>query len=65
MVMERMEGSLAAKLKEADLNVVELAKAVGRDILRALKYCDELGIMHCDVKPENVLLTGTGTYKRE
>ena len=35
-----------------------------RDIMNALKYLHDLGLLHCDVKLENVLIKGTGDQLR-
>jgi dual specificity tyrosine-phosphorylation-regulated kinase 2/3/4 len=36
-------------------------KSIGRQILQALEFCHSQGIVHCDVKPENVnLVTESG-----
>ncbi|MGE0375429.1 MAG: serine/threonine protein kinase, partial [Planctomycetaceae bacterium] len=57
-VMEYLEnGSLAALLKEGPLPIeqaVQLAKAIAA----ALVHAHGSGILHCDVKPANVLLDG-------
>lgn len=36
---------------------------LGKDICRALLCFDQKGIIHLDVKPENIYLTGFGDYK--
>lgn len=36
---------------------------LGKDICRALLCCDQQGIIHLDVKPENIFLTEFGDYK--
>jgi serine/threonine protein kinase len=57
-VMEYLEnGSLAARLQDGPLPVeqaVQLAKAIAA----ALVHAHGSGILHCDVKPANVLLDG-------
>jgi serine/threonine-protein kinase len=42
---------------------VDRALALACQIARALSFAHELGIVHRDVKPHNVLLDGTGTAK--
>ncbi len=57
-VMEYLEnGSLAARLKETTLPVEE-AVQVTKTVARALVHAHSSGILHCDVKPANVLLDG-------
>ena len=36
-------------------------KEVGRKIVDALSYLHEQGIVHCDLKPENVLINERGS----
>ncbi|WVZ92454.1 hypothetical protein U9M48_038518 [Paspalum notatum var. saurae] len=39
------------------------AATVVRELMDVLKYCHEMGVVHRDVKPENVLLTKDGRLK--
>jgi serine/threonine-protein kinase len=57
--MPFIEGeSLRAKLaRSGELPVPEAAKIL-RDVLSALSYAHEHGVVHRDIKPDNVLLTG-------
>ena len=57
--MPFIEGeSLRARLaRSGELPVQEAAKIL-RDVLSALSYAHEHGIVHRDIKPDNVLLTG-------
>lgn len=36
---------------------------IGRDISRALVRCQEMNIVHRDVKPQNIFVSGSGSYK--
>lgn len=55
-VMEYLEnGSLASRLEEGPLPVKEAVR-IGRDVLMALVHAHGSGILHCDLKPANILL---------
>jgi serine/threonine-protein kinase len=58
--MPFIEGeSLRARLaRSGELPVPEAAKIL-RDVLSALSYAHEHGVVHRDIKPDNVLLTGS------
>jgi TolB-like protein/Flp pilus assembly protein TadD/tRNA A-37 threonylcarbamoyl transferase component Bud32 len=57
-VMPYIEGeSLRAKLARGELPVAESAKVL-RDIVDALSYAHQHGVVHRDIKPDNVLLSG-------
>jgi serine/threonine-protein kinase len=58
-VMPFVEGeSLGAKLtRESELSVQETIRIL-RDVLSALAYAHEHGVVHRDIKPDNILLTG-------
>ena len=63
MFLEYVEGtSLHERLSQGPLS---LAEAIGyiRQVLSALAYAHERGVIHRDVKPRNILLTRDGTVK--
>jgi eukaryotic-like serine/threonine-protein kinase len=63
VVMERLSGrTLRDELSDGPLPA-ERARDVGLQVLRALAAAHDLGIVHRDVKPGNVLDAGVGTWK--
>ena len=57
IVMEMMDGNLSEKISQ-DLTE-HTAAFIAREVALGLKEIHELGIIHCDVKPDNVLLKNT------
>ena len=63
VVMERLSGrTLRDELADGAMSA-ERVRDVGLQVLRALAAAHELGIVHRDVKPGNVLDAGVGTWK--
>ncbi|MEM1033152.1 MAG: protein kinase [Myxococcota bacterium] len=61
LVMDRLEGETLADRLEAQpvLPSSEVAR-IGEEVARALVAAHEVGIVHRDVKPENIFLTADG-----
>jgi serine/threonine protein kinase len=58
IVMERLSGrTLADEVAEGPMEV-ERACRLAHDVLMALDVAHRAGIVHCDIKPSNVLLAG-------
>ena len=55
-------GSLRARLKSATRLGAEEVAHLTRGIAAALQYAHEQRVLHCDVKPENILLDGSHAY---
>ncbi|NNN19735.1 MAG: serine/threonine protein kinase [Acidimicrobiaceae bacterium] len=55
-------GTLSSVLKSGPLPV-EQALFITRQILRALAFAHQNGIIHRDIKPSNILMTATGEVK--
>jgi serine/threonine-protein kinase len=63
LVTELVDGEdLAEKLRFRRLSVEQTVE-IARGVLRALEALNERGIVHRDVKPENVLIDSSGTVK--
>ncbi|HEY5477834.1 MAG TPA: serine/threonine-protein kinase [Tepidiformaceae bacterium] len=64
LVAEYIEGSSLREVLKARGRLTE-AEAVryGIQVARALQYAHSQGIIHCDVKPENILISSQGIAK--
>ena len=63
LVLELIEGlTLHERLEQGPMPLDEVI-AVCADIAAALKSAHDLGIIHCDLKPENVKITSEGVVK--
>ncbi len=63
MIMEFVEGaSLAERAKQGRLPLEETLRYVS-EILSALSYAHQQGVVHRDIKPSNVMITPQGTVK--
>jgi serine/threonine-protein kinase len=64
MVMERVRGpTLTERLRRAPRPRPEEALRIGRDVARALAAAHAVGVVHRDLKPDNILLDRDGTTK--
>ncbi|MDP7420344.1 MAG: protein kinase, partial [bacterium] len=64
IVMEFVEGiSLKQSLQDGSIASVERVLEVIEQILEALKFIHDYGIVHRDVKPSNVMITTGGSVK--
>jgi serine/threonine protein kinase len=59
--MELLTG-LPSRIVKAPFTRLETAK-LGTDILKALMVCGQYGIIHRDIKPDNIFISNTGDYK--
>jgi eukaryotic-like serine/threonine-protein kinase len=63
LVMELVEGpTLADRIKKGPIPLEE-ALEIARQIVEALEYAHEKGVIHRDLKPANVKITPEGTVK--
>ena len=64
IVMERLPGdTLADRIATGPVLTEAEARAYGRQVLGALDAAHHVGMVHRDVKPGNILLTGEGSAK--
>ena len=64
LVMELIRGrTLRQTLDESGSVVEDLARRIGRDSARGLRSIHALGLVHGDIKPENLALTDEGAVK--
>jgi serine/threonine protein kinase len=56
-------GSLETRLQEQDSLPAEEAVRVALQVCEGLAYAHQRGVVHCDLKPANILFTGDGTAK--
>ncbi|MDZ7728130.1 MAG: serine/threonine-protein kinase [Dehalococcoidia bacterium] len=64
LVMEYVEGQSVRQMIEASGHL-DQAEAIryGEQVAAALQYAHEQGVVHCDVKPENIMVTPQGIAK--
>ena len=63
IVMERVDGPDLEKLLSANKFPKEIGLMIALQALRGLAYAHGRGIVHCDVKPGNILVSKTGRVK--
>jgi serine/threonine protein kinase len=63
LVMEYVEGESLQRMLEAGPLPVETAVDFTIQVLGALAYAHEAGVIHRDVAPANIIITGDGTAK--
>ncbi len=64
IVMEYVEGETLKQYIDTHANIpIDTAVRIAIDIGNALEEAHRNGIIHCDVKPHNILLTATGKVK--
>jgi Tol biopolymer transport system component/tRNA A-37 threonylcarbamoyl transferase component Bud32 len=63
IVMEMVEGATLAERMAKGAIPVEEALAIARQIVEALEYAHERGVIHRDLKPANVKITPDGAVK--
>ncbi len=64
IVMEYVQGnSLKDKLREVGALEISEAVTIAKDIASGLAHAHENNLVHCDIKPHNILLTADGHAK--
>jgi len=63
LVMEYVEGESLQRILEAGPLPVETAVNFAGQVLRALAYAHDAGVIHRDVAPANIIITRDGTAK--
>ena len=63
IVFEYIDGPSLQELIDAGPLAEQRTLEVARDVLKALRYAGSKGIVHRDVKPDNILITGDGVPK--
>jgi Tol biopolymer transport system component len=63
IVMELVEGTTLRQLLARGRPPLKKTLQIGSQLADALAKAHEAGIVHCDLKPENVMLTGEGHVK--
>ncbi len=56
-------GDLTGKLRESDRLTAKDVVSIITDVAKGLEYAEGKGIVHCDIKPDNIMFTTTGTAK--
>ena len=64
ITMEYVEGTTLEKLlRQRGKLPVSVALTVGKQLLRALEAAHEMGVIHRDIKPQNIVVEPTGLVK--
>lgn len=64
LLMELCQGgSLGDQMSKKGCYSEYQAAKVIKNLMSVIKYCHEMGVVHRDIKPQNILLTNTGQLK--
>src|SRR5262245_14407958 len=63
LVMEHIDGRTLAELGPDETPSVATALDIAAQVLSALAYAHDRGVVHRDIKPGNVMLTGAGAVR--